>query len=277
MSTAASRPLRPRRAARTGIAPTPPLALFLTENLLEARRGSCLPTNLAGPDEDVNIYLALRLGELARGSADPRVVPGLDPVVAGPPLGGDRRSRADWYRANADHRLLNLGLFERGDALRRRDIPWGLTRGQSRRRDLAVAATCYGAAADLLARGPGGAATGLVMVLRKLAAGCDDYVQVLGMLAVRRLGLGARLDERDLSGLLPPPGTVSAPAGAGPDAAADAAAVKELLTAVPAAAADIVLDLWLEYRRTGDPALGRRGERLASAAGLPWPLGSTAT
>lgn len=254
-----------RPASRAPLPAAPALAHFLAENLLEARRGSQLPTNLAGPDEDVNAYLALRLAELGRGGGDPRVVPGLAPLVPGPPPGAGRRERADWYRANADHRLLCLGLFDRGDAARRRDVPWGLSRGQAHERDLAVATACYGAAADLLARGPRGQDTGAVVVLRKLAARCDDYVQVVARLAVRRLGLGARLDEGELARLLPPRGN------------ADEAAVAAVMRSIPTGAADLVLDLWLEHRRTGDPALCRRGQRLATAAGLAWPLATPAT
>lgn len=260
-------PRRPVHRAQPKIELTiePALARFLTENLLEARRGSRLPTNLAGPDEDVNAYLALRLAQLDRVATDPRVVGGLAALVPGAPAGAGRRERADWYRANADHRLLCLGLFDRGDAVSRRDVPWGLTRGQSRERDMAIAAACYAAAADLLARGPGGESAGAVVVLRKLAAGCDDYVHVVGQLAVRRLGLGARLDERELSRLLPSRGN------------ADRAAVAAVLQAVPADAADLVLDLWLEYRRTGACALRQRAERMAAAAGWDWPRTSPAT
>lgn len=238
--------------------PGPAPAFHLAENLLEARRDSRLPTNFSGPDEDVNIYLALRLAALARGESDARVVPGLDPVLVGPPAGTSRASRADWYRANADHRLLGLGLFDRGDLARRRALPWGTTPGQARRRDLAAAAACYAAAAGLLARGPGRGG-GAAAVLAKLAAGCEDYAHVLGVMAVRRLGLGTRLGEVELAGLLPP------------RQAADAAAVDAVIGAAPADAADIVLDLWLEHARTGDPALGERCRRLAPLAGLVLP------
>ncbi len=257
MPTAARLP-EPRPRARLSVPAAPSPAFLLTEQLLEARRCSRLPTNLAGPDEDVNIYLALRLEAFARAGVDPRVVPGLDPLVPGPPPGRSRRERADWYRANADHRLLNLGLFGRGDTARRRDVPWGLSREEAFGRDLAIAKACYALAADLLERGPGGG-TAAVAVLRKLAARGDDYVHVLAVLAVRRLGLGAQLDERDLAELLAPRRTPAA------------AAVADLLASVPADAADVVLDLWLDYRRAGDPALRRRGERLARAAGLAWP------
>jgi len=134
-----------------------------------------------------------------------------------------------------------------------------LTRTEAIGRDLKIAAACYAAAADLLGREPGAGGSAAVAVLGKLAAACDDYVHVLGVLAVRRLGLGARLEARELAGLL------------APHAPAPAAAVAALLASIPTDAADVVLDLWLEYRRTNDPALRRRGERLADAAGLVWP------
>ncbi len=252
-----SRPNRPRRPA--GPLPQPATAaslrFHLTEQLLEARRASWLLTNGAGPDEDVNAYLALRLAAFAHGDLDPRVVPGLAPLLAGPDPALPRAARADWYRANGDHRLLCLGLFGRGETCRRRAVPWALTAGQARERDLAVAAACYEAAARLLDRGPDhGGATGAV--LGKLARHCEEYTQVLGVLAVRRLGLGARLDAADLSTLLPSRGS------------ADAAAVATLLTQPPAGAVDIVLDLALEHRRRPSEALRTRISRLTPLAGL---------
>lgn len=255
--TTTARPRRRPDTPRTRVQPVPRggLGFFLVENLLEARRGSWLPTNGAGPDEDVNIYLALRLRELAEGRVDPRVVAGLAPLVPGPGPGLCRAARADWYRANADHRLLCLGLFHRGENRRRRDVPWGWSAHGARERDLAVAAACYGAAASLLDRGPGGGGAAAA-VLAKLAWRCDDYVHVVGALAVRRLGLGARLDDARLSALLPPP------------AAADGQAVTQLLASAPADAVDVVLDLVLEYRRTGEAGLRARIEGLAPLAGL---------
>ena len=227
----------------------------LTEQLLEARRGSWLPTNGAGPDEDVNIYLALRLDTLAAAGPDPRVVPGPAPLAPGPDPALSRSARAAWYRANGDHRLLHLGLFDRGDALRRRDVPWGWTRGQARTRDLAAAAACYQAAACLWSRGRGAdGATAAVMA--KLALRCEDYVHVLTALAVRRLGLGAQLSDADLAGLANP---------ARPEAAA---AVEALIAAAPVEAIDVLLDLALEYRRRPEAALRLRIERLAPLAGI---------
>lgn len=72
MSARIAPPARPGRTPRLPrptlpVVTTAGLRFHLVENLLEARRGSWLPTNGAGPDEDVNIYLALRLDELATG------------------------------------------------------------------------------------------------------------------------------------------------------------------------------------------------------------------
>lgn len=228
---------------------------FLAEHLLEARRGSWLPTNGAGFDEDVNVYLVMLLDGLAAGAVDARVAPGLDPLLAGPDPRLPRAARAAWYRANGDSRLLGLGLFARGDLLRRRATPWGWTDDAARRRDLAAATACYEAAARLLDRGPsrGGA---VADVLAKLAANCEEYAQALGVLAVRRLGLGARLSDDDLSGLV------------GTRAQADARQVASLLASAPCDANDVVLDLVLEYKRRPEPKLGRRIEQLARAAGL---------
>lgn len=256
-STRPRRPSRPNRPTRPLPQPATVASLrfHLTEQLLEARRNSWLPTNGAGPDEDVNVYLALRLAAFARGDLDPRVVPGLAPLLAGPDPALPRAARADWYRANGDHRLLCLGLFGRGETCRRRAVPWALTAGQARERDLAVAAACYEAAARLLDRGPGhgGAAAA---VLDKLARHCEEYAQVLGVLAVRRLGLGARLAAADLATLLPS------------RASADAAAVTALLAQPPAGAADIVLDLAAEHRQRPSEVLRARIARLAPLAGL---------
>jgi hypothetical protein len=254
-ATTRRRPRPERSSARLDVVTPAGLSFFLTEQLLEARRGSWLPTNGAGPDEDVNIYLALRLEQLALGATDARFAPGLEPLTTGPDPRLSRVGRAEWYQANGDHRLLRLGLFACGQTCRRRAVPWGWSADQARARDLAVAAACYEAAAGLLARGPGrGGAK--AAVLARLAGHCEDYVHVLGALAVRRLNLGARLSEADLSGLMPTRPVQSANA------------VAALLASVPADAADVVLDLALEYRRQPESGLRRRIETLAPRAGL---------
>jgi hypothetical protein len=178
-----------------------PLRYFLTEELLEARRDSMFPTSGAGPDEDVNVYISHLLSDFLTGHHDPRVQWGAGPQLQPPAKCLGRRSRSDWYRVNADHRLLYLGLMNRGDGLRRRRVHFGMTENETRNRDLVTGAACYGMAANLI-EGRSGANAGLVEVWRKLEENFEDYIHVLGVLATRRLGLGAVLSDDDLAGLL---------------------------------------------------------------------------
>jgi hypothetical protein len=230
-----------------------PLEYFLIENLLEARRQSGFPTNAAGPDEDVNIYLAQLLTRALTGRLDERVVPGVDPLLLPPNLDHGARSRAHWYRANGDHRLLHLGIFNRGDGLRRRRTPWGLSHGQARRRDFGVGSNCYLLAGNLLEK-CGETTAGLTCVVQKLAEHFADYVHVLTVLATRRLGLGAILQDKDLSLLMAPTGhsgPVPTLDQTSPSQRADTDRMDELL------------DLILEYRNR--PVVENR-RRLAAAA-----------
>jgi hypothetical protein len=177
-----------------------PLHFFFTENLLEARRASMFPTNGAGPDEDVNVYLSHLLTSFITGHHDPRITLGAGGLHHPPGKNLGRRQQADWYRVNGDHRLLYLGLMNRGDGLRRRDVPYGFEASESRDRDIQAGRACFGLAANLL-EGRGGAPGGLVSVWRKLEENYEDYVHVLGVLAVRHLGMGANLNDDDLAGL----------------------------------------------------------------------------
>jgi len=184
-----------------------PLPYFLMENLLEARAESWLPTNLAGPDEDVNVYLTGLLGRLLRG-ADPAELSGHgEPVLAPPSKLLSRRERAEIYRRNGEHRLLMLGLFDRGDDLR--SDPRG-----PRSRDLDVGAHCFAAAACLMSGRPG-ENTALTAIWRKLAAHFEEYVQGLSVLATERWGLGARLSATELDSLLDDPTAPAEPPVAG--------------------------------------------------------------
>ncbi len=177
-----------------------PLSFYLAENLLEARRMSFFPTNGAGPDEDVNIYLAHALTRFFRGQADHLLEPGSDPLLVPQETSLPRALRAERYRRNADHRLLCQGLFDYGELLRRRKILYGRNASETRQCDRSAGAAGYGAAASLL-EGRAGQNQGLAAVLRKLELHYEDYAHVLAVLATRRLGLGARLTERDLRSL----------------------------------------------------------------------------
>jgi len=242
--------------------PDQPLGFFLLENLLTARSGSKFPTNGCGPDEDVNVYLAHLMSRFLRGDHDPQVQFASGALFRPPAKTAQSRRRADFYRANADHRLLYLGLFGRGDGLRRRAVLNGTSAAETRNRDTAAGRACYDAAANILrGRQPGNPA--LVSVLDKLASHFEDYVYVLSAMATRQLGLGAHLGDDDLARLLPP------------DTSATADAVKTLLAAPPpAAAVDILLDLWLANGKNPNPSTASRLRNMADQLGVVLPIGT---
>jgi hypothetical protein len=184
----------------------------MLENLLEARADSAYPTNSRRPDEDVNVYLAHLLATRLAPPVMEGVLAGADPLLRSPEeVAGNRRGLAEHYRINGDHRLLALGLFDRGD-LRRRGRRWGLRAEESRRQDRENGAACYRCAHALLARRCS-ASDALVVLLGKLGEGFAEYVEILQSLARRRFGLGARLSATDLQRLL------ESPQSAPPDAA----------------------------------------------------------
>ncbi len=198
--------VQPRRAVRyRGLFPTwegnRPLTWFFAEQLLEARAESDFPTNQCGKDEDVNVYLAGLLACWAAADQRGGVLPGAEPLLIPPAAPASRRCVAEHYRRQADHRLLALGLFDRGDLVRRNRLVWRMSADETRRRDLAVAATCYELAADLAGSGRA-QRPDLTAIWRRLAAHLPDYVHVLQTLARRRFGLGARIGDAELARLL---------------------------------------------------------------------------
>jgi hypothetical protein len=177
-----------------------PVAWFFAEEWLEARAASDFPTNSRGPDEDVNVYIIDLLCRWAVSDPHPGALPGRDPLLL-PPDTADRGAAAVHYRRQADHRLLALGLCDRGDLARRRRVGWRMTAEETHRRDLAVASRCYALAANLTPpdRRDRQALAG---VWSRLADHTGDYVQAMQIMARRRLGLGARLDDTALSWLM---------------------------------------------------------------------------
>jgi hypothetical protein len=232
-----------------------PVGWFFMEQLLEARAASAHPTNGHRPDEDVNVYLAHLLEGLVAEPRPAGLAAGATPLWQPPHRSLARRVQAARYRANGDHRLLCLGLFDRGDLLRRRAVPWGRDPRETRDHDLETGRRCYGLAANLLA-GRGGAQAGLVPVLEKLAEGFAEYVQVLAVLGRRRLGLGAVLGEAELAGMLRGP----------------AAAARGTTSTM-----DDLLDLLNVWRTAPEPELARRIRTLAVELGVdPARLGAAA-
>ncbi len=183
-----------------------PLQFFLLENLLEARQTSVFPTNIAGPDEDVNIYLAQLLTDFLGGAHSGDIQFGCQPLFYPPAKKLGRRRQADFYRNNADHRIIMLGLFDRGEIIRQQATHFGMDHQESVLRDLEVGRNCYQMAANLMDNrnlGP----VAIVDIWKKLAENFDLYVQILSELATRRLGFGAKLSQDDLELLIADPTT----------------------------------------------------------------------
>ncbi len=231
-----------------------PLRFYLLENLLEARRGCGFPTNGAGPDEDVNVFLAGLLTRFLQGDHNGQIVAAAGSVMEPPDPGLDRRGRAEFYLANANHRLLYLGLMNRGDGLRRRRIPFGRSEDETRRLDTGVGKSCYRLAANLL-EDRRLVTDGLVEVLGKLADHFEDYVHVLAALATRKLGLGAHLSENDLADLLEDKGTDL------PER------YPQRILPPDHPDMDLLLDLILQYRKNPGEDLERKLRAVARRAG----------
>jgi len=233
------------------------LAFFLMESLLQARADSMFPTNGATADEDVNVYLAGLLERFLRGHHDPRLQFAGGALLA-PPRSNRPRVQAEYYRLNADHKLLYLGLFDRGDGLRRRANLYGMSAAASRQRDFITGKTCYEQAANHL-RGRPNTPSGLLRVYETIACYFSEYVHVLGVLATKHIGLGAILDDNSLSSLMPP-------------LESKAQTVAKLLTTPPPKSAfDAFLDLWLEHQADPGPERGERIRRMAHQLGIEAP------
>ena len=233
-----------------------PVDFFLMEHLLEARRQSEFPTNIAGPDEDVNVYLCDLLTRRLAQPDESDLDTGATPLLLPPAVTCDRRLAAAHYRRHGDHRLFHQGLFGRGDGVRRQTVTPGLTAAECWQRDLGIGQHCYETAANLLA-GRGRATSGLAPVLAKLATHYERYVHVLAVLATRRLGLGATVDDdllRDLS-TAAPPDRISGSASS-PEPAPRTATMDDLLDAVAA------------FGRTPTPAAQQKMLELAARLGV---------
>jgi len=132
-----------------------PIRFYLMENLLEARLGSVFPTGGAGYDEDVNVYISHLLANFLQGHTDANVKMGAAPLLNPPAKSLPLQSQAAYYRANADHRLLYLGLMNRGDGLRRRRNQLLQTESTTRKQDLMVGSTCMAWRPIFWTRAPG--------------------------------------------------------------------------------------------------------------------------
>ncbi len=227
-----------------------PLPFFFMEELLKSRVGSAFPTNAVEFDEDVNVYLSALLTRLGFDPQTDSATFGSHPQWFPLSKSLPREVRANWYIQQGEQRLLGLGLFERGDNFRSRGLLWGMSRAETRQRDLVCGQSCYQVAANLLTRGRQPSAR--AEIVRKVALYFPKYVQVLATLATGRWDLGAQLSERELQTLVEP----SRPT---------AAAVEEYCQPVDM---DAFLDELSAYRAQPSPEHRARLLTLAQACGI---------
>lgn len=180
------------------------LTEFLLRCVLGARGEAGFPSNDRGFDEDVNVYLAGLLGrflsseyhEDAKRFTFPTDVDLFREVART----GDDRFCYRAYRTNADHLLLQIGLFQRVD----RPRPHQPHLERSPREFIGRGETYYGLASSSLRR-LRRRRTGTEEAMEKLALNFAAYAEVLARLRTSYFHLTSRLGEGRLFHLLNDP------------------------------------------------------------------------
>ncbi|MGD8396214.1 MAG: hypothetical protein PVF43_12145 [Candidatus Eiseniibacteriota bacterium] len=206
--------------------------LFMMTAFLKSRTATGLLSNADYYDEDVNVYLAGLLADYV----DPRFmelsgryISPFDIDVAEMARAADQRDRYRIYKVNADHLLLQAGIFETASPTPA-DAPVPEARTASGRgRTYYQLAASYGRS---LARRQ----TAATDVLDKLARGFPGYVTVLHHLRSEYFNLIERLGARDLAEI-----------HTSIDEQEQKAALTERI--------DHLLDLYSEWLERRDPAL----------------------
>lgn len=221
--------------------------LFMMTSVLKSRTETGLESNAAYYDEDVNVYLAGLLAAYLDPSYTQWSAPLIsrfDTDVAAMVRGSDEREKYWIYKANADHLMVTLGIFEppkaeggaagpgtgHGTPVASAALPAEQRIYVGRGGTYYELAASYGRA---LAR----RATASSEVLDKLSRGFAGYVTILNHVRSHYFNLIDRLSHRGLEAIQ---GVIE-----------DEARSAEFKTKV-----DQLLDLYSEWRRTGDPALG---------------------
>ena len=134
-------------------------------------------------DEDVNVYLASLLHSLVDKVPAQSEVSTYDTDVARMAEGRDLRSRFQVYRANADHALVAVAVF---------DGPW-FDRRTPDRAALEARGKCYYTAAASIEQKLRFGSSAVSDVLSKLSERFDLYVRILGRVRSSYLNLSARM------------------------------------------------------------------------------------
>ncbi len=211
--------------------------LFMMTSVLKSRTETGMESNRRYYDEDVNIYLAGLLAaylDPAYTQWSAPLISRFDTDVAAMVRGSDERNKYQIYKVNADHLMVTLGIFEPGgDASTLLALPE--TASREYRVYIGRGGTYYELAASY-GRALARRLTASTEVLAKLGHGFEEYVAILNHLRSHYFNLIDRLSHRGMEAIQAAIATESRSA--------------EFMTKM-----DRLLDLYSEWRRTGDPTL----------------------
>jgi hypothetical protein len=204
----------------------------MMDNLLECRKESGFPSNTGVFDEDVNVYLASLLTSHVFGTAagpTAGMIISFDiPLFEAASNEIDPRKRFNIYRANADHLLLRLGVFNNPEGRRPGSAKhMALTRDAWIGRCKAYYRLAWACAAETFRR-----PTAIGDIMEKLSDGLERYIGVLCMMRSSALNMIPRISSGEMYHL--------------ERGVLEKDREKEL-----AAMYDCFLDAWAAYRRSG--------------------------
>lgn len=176
-----------------------PSSYFLAHSLLASRLELGLSTDGPPQEQDVNIYLVQLLGAYAKPKHFLEVTPYLadydQDLFIRLQYSISNRFKYRVYRINADHLLMNVGIFHPDD--RMQGARWWQ---HSQVKDLGRGQTYYDYAASFGSRAFG-AHSGVPEVLGKLSVGFEKYVVILRHLRGEYLNMMEHLSNADLCDL----------------------------------------------------------------------------
>jgi hypothetical protein len=173
-------------------------AYFMMRALLTSRVDIGLPSDADGEEHDVNIYLTHLLCDYVEPKRYARIAPYLAPydtsVFERVQHSRSPRVRYTVYKANADHLLITIGVFQNPGA-RPRPLPAPLQeppqQAVGRGKAYYEYATTYGG--DVFGR-----TSAVAGVMGKLASRFETYVRLLGHVRSEYFNLVTRLGEGEI-------------------------------------------------------------------------------
>jgi hypothetical protein len=215
----------------------------MIDHLLSSRRESGFPSNAEVFDEDVNVYLASLLTSYifgGAGNSGERIFPYDLPLFEAAAAETDPRRRFGLYRANADHLLVQVGIFDNPRSKRPGSVShMAIGRQAYMGRGKAYYRMAWASAAETFRR-----PTAIGDIMGKLSGGFERYVDILSLMRGEYLNILPRISDGEMFHL-------------------EKDLLEEEGKRETAALYDRFLDAWSAWRRSG----GRdRLEELESAA-----------